>query len=149
MRSATTAPVCGIVLLREDGAALLQLRDDKPDLQDAGLWVFPGGHVESGERPEEGAWREFMEETRYRCGPLHRLVSFPSESIGYEPGYEVVFFWTPFDGRQPFTCCEGQEVRFVAREEVEGLPRRGYLSHVWDLALTASGIRPEGELNGT
>jgi hypothetical protein len=35
--------VCGVVLLRADGAALLQLRDDKPEIRDPGIWVFPGG----------------------------------------------------------------------------------------------------------
>jgi 8-oxo-dGTP pyrophosphatase MutT (NUDIX family) len=40
------AQVCGVVLLREDGAALLQHRDDIPGIADPGLWVFPGGHRE-------------------------------------------------------------------------------------------------------
>ena len=51
-----TSPVCGVVLLREDGAALLQLRDDRPDIQDPGIWVFPGGR-RGRQSPEPGAPR--------------------------------------------------------------------------------------------
>ena len=136
------SPVCGVALLREDGAALLQLRDDRSDIQDPGLWVFPGGHVEAGETPEEGARREFLEETRYQCEPLERLVAFDSESVGDPPGYQIIFYWTRYDGVQGFECCEGQELRFVTREEVMQLPRREYLTQVWDLALAAVARRP-------
>ena len=138
--TAETSPVCGVVLLREDGAALLQLRDNRPDIQDPGIWVFPGGHVEAGESPEAGARREFLEETRYHCDNLEPLVSFPASSAGYSGDYPIIFFWTRFDGRQEFECCEGQELRFVKREEVPTLPRRDYLTRVWDLALAATAV---------
>ncbi len=29
----------------------------------AGTWEFPGGHIEQGETPIQGAWREWAEET--------------------------------------------------------------------------------------
>jgi 8-oxo-dGTP pyrophosphatase MutT (NUDIX family) len=96
--------------------------------------------------PEEGARREFLEETRYVCGDLRRLASFPANAVGYAGDYEIVFFWARFDGRQPFECCEGQELRFVTRDEIGRMPRRGYLTHVWDLALAASGIRQERQI---
>ena len=141
-----TSPVCGVVLLREDGAALLQLRDDRPDIQDPGIWVFPGGHVEPGESPEAGARREFLEETRYLCDHLEPLVSFDASSVGYSGDYPIIFFWTRFDGKQELECCEGQELRFVKAEEVATLPRRDYLTQVWDLALAASTISTRTDL---
>jgi ADP-ribose pyrophosphatase YjhB (NUDIX family) len=49
--------VAGIILLRNDRAALLQLRDEKPTIQDPGIWVVPGGHIEPGETPLDGACR--------------------------------------------------------------------------------------------
>ena len=75
--------VGGVVLLREDNAALLQLRDNKPGLNAAGLWVFPGGHCEPGESLEAGARREFREETGYDCGELAWVTTFlhPSEAL--------------------------------------------------------------------
>ena len=75
--------VCGVVLLRRDGAVLLQLRDDKPEIQDPGIWVFPGGHVEPHETLEEGARREFLEETCYSCSELTRLVGYSGDELGY------------------------------------------------------------------
>jgi 8-oxo-dGTP diphosphatase len=132
--------VCGVVLLRQDGAALLQLRDDKPHIEDPGIWVFPGGHVEPGETPEEGARREFSEETLYRCGELRELVRFSSQDLGYSGDYPIIFFWALFDGVQEIHCCEGQAVRFVLRNSALELPKRSYLLDVWDLALSASAI---------
>jgi len=68
--------VAGVVLLRDDNAALLQLRDNKPGLNAAGLWVFPGGHCEPGESLEDGARREFLEETGYVCAALRWVTSY-------------------------------------------------------------------------
>lgn len=132
--------VCGVVLLRNDGAALLQLRDVKPHIEDPGIWVFPGGHIEPGETPEVGARREFTEETLYHCDQLRELVRFSSRDLGYSGDYPVIFFWALFDGAQEIHCCEGQEVRFVLRNSADALPKRSYLLEVWDLALSASAI---------
>jgi 8-oxo-dGTP pyrophosphatase MutT (NUDIX family) len=133
--------VCGVVLLREDGAALLQLRDDRPDIRDPGLWVFPGGHVEPGETLETAARREFHEETSYPCKELEPLVSFQTGTKDDAGDPVITFFWARFAGEHKIECCEGQEMRFVKRDEVEMLPRREYLTRVWDMALIASGIR--------
>lgn len=128
--------VVGVVLLRGDGAALLQHRDDIETISDPGLWVFPGGHVEPGEAPDAGAAREFEEETCYRCAQLRLLTKFPV------PEGELFFFWEKYDGRQPVACREGQAVQFVARDQVEDLPRRNYLTRIWDLGLAAANVRP-------
>ena len=128
--------VVGVVLLRGDGAALLQHRDEIETISDPGLWVFPGGHVEPGEAPDAGAAREFEEETCYRCARLRLLTRF---SV---PEGELLFFWDTYDGRQPIECREGQALQFVPRGEVEKRPRQNYLTRVWDLALAAyAGLR--------
>jgi 8-oxo-dGTP diphosphatase len=130
------AGVCGVVLLKGD-AALLQLRDDKPGLQDAGLWVFPGGHLEAGETPEGAARRELLEETDYGCGQLHFLVHLESCDLGYEQAFTLHFFLALYDGHQPVQCREGKDLRFVDREDADGLRARPYLMKVWDQALDA------------
>ncbi len=47
---------------------LLVQRSKQPD---AGLWGFPGGHVEWGETVLEAAARELLEETGVVAQPLH------------------------------------------------------------------------------
>ena len=130
--------VAGIVLLRGDGAALLQLRDDKPSIQDPGIWVVPGGHMEPGETPMEGARREFLEETCYLCANARPLVQFSSSSAGYPGDFDLVFFWDRYDGIQKIECREGQALEFISRLNAEHIPRRDYLTRVWDLALSVS-----------
>jgi 8-oxo-dGTP pyrophosphatase MutT (NUDIX family) len=128
--------VAGIILLRGDGAALLQLRDEKPTIQDPGIWVVPGGHVEPDETPLEGARREFLEETCYLCANPRPVAAFTASELGYTGDFDMVFFWDAFDGVQAIECREGQALAFKGRAEAAGLPRREYLTRVWDLALS-------------
>lgn len=117
------------MLLRGDGAALLQHRDNLPTISDPGLWVFPGGHLEPGETLVEGAARETEEETSYRCGELQELTRIRQGDV------ELVFFWANYDECQSVECNEGQGLAFVSREEVESLPKPPYLTHLFDQAL--------------
>ncbi|MEY2490311.1 MAG: 8-oxo-dGTP diphosphatase [Verrucomicrobiota bacterium] len=121
--------VVGVVLLRDDGAALLQHRDNISTISDPGLWVFPGGHLEWGETPHDGAAREMEEETCYRCHNLRPLTR-----LAVEEG-ELLFFWENYDGRQRVACREGQGLEFVDRQKVKSLPKQPYLTTVFDLAL--------------
>src|SRR5256885_7870725 len=84
----TVRTIGGVVLLRDDNSALLQLRDNKPGLNAAGLWVFPGGHCEPGESIEAGARKEFREETGYECGGLsghERQFRYDFSEEGLDP----------------------------------------------------------------
>ena len=118
-------------MLRDDGAALLQHRDDISTISDPGLWVFPGGHVEWGETPRECAAREMEEETCYRCNNLRPLIRLAIE------GGTLLLFWENYDCRQPVACREGQGLEFIDRRKVELLPKQSYLTDVFDLALAA------------
>ncbi len=40
------------------------------------LWELVAGGIESGENPEQGAYRELLEETGYRAGSMRLLCSF-------------------------------------------------------------------------
>lgn len=133
---AGNARVGGVVLLRADGAALLQHRDDKPGLPHAGLWVFPGGHCEPGELPEHCAHREFLEETGYRCGDLYELETIRQLSVEGFPAIQLTVFWSRYDGVQPVRCLEGQALSFVERPHADRYPMPDYLLRLWDLALT-------------
>jgi 8-oxo-dGTP pyrophosphatase MutT (NUDIX family) len=130
--------VAGIVLLREpDGAALLQHRDDKPELPHANLWVPPGGHCDGDETWDACADREFFEETSYRCRNLRFLADLNVDDVPFSPPLHLKVFWDVYDGVQPLTCHEGQALEFVARSRAADLAMPEYLVTLWDQALSA------------
>lgn len=69
----TTFPkLAALAVLPHDGQLLLVRRRNEPD---AGLWGFPGGHVELGERGVDAAMRELREETTILAEPLDYLTN--------------------------------------------------------------------------
>ncbi len=58
--SLPTVLVVAVALIDADGRVLIAKRPEGKQL--AGLWEFPGGKVESGERPEAALIRELREE---------------------------------------------------------------------------------------
>ena len=123
--------------MREDGSALFQLRDDKPGLRHAGMWVPPGGHCEPGESIEACARREFREETGYECDELHMLLSFLDDHVEGWPAYPITFFWAHFDGVQSLRCLEGQDLQFIERHSASAYPIPEYLVEIWDYAIAS------------
>jgi len=59
------------VLLKADQVLLVKRRNEP----DAGLWGFPGGHVELGETAKEAAARELCEETGVIGRPVRYLTN--------------------------------------------------------------------------
>jgi 8-oxo-dGTP pyrophosphatase MutT (NUDIX family) len=133
-----TDRVAAVVLLREDGSALMQHRDDKPGLSRAGMWVVPGGHQEPGEPIEACAARELHEETCYRADGLHFLAALPDVNDVTGKAYTLVVFWGRYDGRQAVECREGQGLRFLKRSEAPAYPIPEVVLRAWDLALAAA-----------
>jgi 8-oxo-dGTP diphosphatase len=60
-----------VILQRPDGTVLMQLRDDGGgfSIPCPNMWNFPGGAVESNERPLEAAIREIAEEFEIDLDP--------------------------------------------------------------------------------
>jgi len=129
--------IAGVVLLREDDSALMQLRDDKPGLNAAGLWVFPGGHFEPGELAEDAARREFLEETGYSCSQLMKVSSFHHPSDDGRVLYQMEIFVARYDEVQPVHCYEGQRVEFVRRGGTSSYPTPPWVPGIWDSAIAA------------
>jgi 8-oxo-dGTP pyrophosphatase MutT (NUDIX family) len=126
------------VLLRDDGAALLQHRDNKAGINHPDTWVPPGGHCEAGEAMDACARREFFEETGYRLDALHYLTRFLDDHDGIVQPVAVTVFWSRYDGVQQPVCREGQALGFVPRARAAELKVPGYLVRVWDQALEAA-----------
>ena len=59
--------LAALAVLIKGGRVLLVQRKNPPD---AGLWGFPGGHVEPGETALDAAARELAEETGVIAAPL-------------------------------------------------------------------------------
>jgi 8-oxo-dGTP diphosphatase len=124
-----------VILLRADGAALLQHRDDIPGLPHAGLWAPPGGHREAGESLEACARREFLEETTYRLDTVHPLMRVHDASEQH--AVWLTLFWSRYDDVQQLICREGQGLAFHRREDAGQLGVPPYLIEAWDAALAA------------
>jgi len=129
--------IAAVFLLKKDGAALLQLRDDKPGLRHPAKWVPPGGGVEAGETLEMAAKREFLEETDYDCHELYWLTSFKDQVAGWPP-YTLSVFWGIYDGVQPVCCHEGQELKFVKRQHASQYDIPPRLLPLWDHAIESA-----------
>ena len=81
MTSAFPLLVVAAALVDPDGRVLLQQRP--PGKAMAGLWEFPGGKVEMGERPEAALIRELEEELGIRThASCLAPATFASESLG-------------------------------------------------------------------
>ncbi len=95
--------VAACALIDADGRVLIAERPPGKDM--AGLWEFPGGKVETGERPEETLIRELSEElgivVREAC-----LAPLTFASHAY-PGFHLLM---------PLYVCRRWEGQVEARE---------------------------------
>jgi 8-oxo-dGTP pyrophosphatase MutT (NUDIX family) len=127
--------VGAVFLLRSnDGASLLQLRDDKPGLRHARQWVPPGGHAKFEEEIDACARREFLEETGYNCTHLYKLHELNIKEKCFPP-YILTIFWEIYDSTQTVVCNEGQDLKFIGRHEISKYSIPDFLIPIWDNAL--------------
>ena len=123
--------VGALFLLSADGALLMQLRDENPNLRHSGMWVPPGGHIEADESVEQGTVREFLEETDYSCGKMNWLQMMEIRHPEW-PTYLLGVFWAFYDGKQETDCREGQILKFIKREDANVLMIPPFLFIIWD-----------------
>ena len=105
--------VAAAVIERDENQILLAMRPD--DKHQGGLWEFPGGKLEAGESVKEALSRELKEELGILVidsSPLIRIHhEYPDKKVLLD-----VWRVTEFSG-EPHGC-EGQEVRWVKRENL-------------------------------
>jgi len=114
----------GVLLVNAAGDLLLQERDEHAPI-DPDRWGLPGGHLDPGEDPEAGAYREVEEETgvRLELGSLERFDTFDV----FHPLYGSVDRVHVYAARVELTdedveCREGRRIVFVEPDRARNLP---------------------------
>jgi 8-oxo-dGTP diphosphatase len=117
--SATLLPVVAAALIDRDGRVLLQRRPDGKEL--AGLWEFPGGKIEPGERPEAALVRELAEELGITIDPADlEPVAFASADLGRRHLLLLLYAVAAWHGEPQ--ALEASELDWVLPGEMAGLP---------------------------
>lgn len=111
--------VSAVALIDADGRVLIAQRPEGKTM--AGLWEFPGGKVEGGERPEETLIRELQEElgitVKEDClAPL----TFASHTY---PDFQLLmplYVCRRWEGT--VTALEGQQLKWVRPNKLRDYP---------------------------
>jgi 8-oxo-dGTP diphosphatase len=106
----TTVLVAACALVDVDGRVLLARRPPGRSL--AGLWEFPGGKVEAGERPEEALIREMSEELGITIAEAC-LAPLTFASHSYETFHLLMPLYVCRRWQGVPTALEGQELAWV------------------------------------
>lgn len=127
------------VLIRGEDVLLVQ-RDKQPD---AGLWGFPGGHVELGETALDAAARELREETGLVAEPIEYLTNVDVLRHDDEGRVAVHFLLAAVlcelrgSATRPRARDDARDARWIACDTARAgrLPLSAQVLTVMDLAL--------------
>jgi 8-oxo-dGTP diphosphatase len=107
------------VLLDGDGRVLLAQRPQGKSL--AGLWEFPGGKIEAGERPEAALARELHEELGIEVATADlKPVAFASHA--YDDFHLLMPLWQTTTWQGTPQSREGQALAWVAIADLDRYP---------------------------
>jgi 8-oxo-dGTP diphosphatase len=111
--------VAAAVILDGDGRVLLAQRPQGKSL--AGLWEFPGGKIEAGERPEAALARELHEELGITVAPSD-LIPTGFASHAYDDFHLLMPLWRTRVWQGSPQSCEGQALAWVPIEALNDYP---------------------------
>jgi 8-oxo-dGTP diphosphatase len=111
--------VAACALVDGEGRVLMAQRPEGKEL--AGLWEFPGGKIEHGERPEDGLVRELREELGIAVSAVD-LVPFAFASHAYERFHLLMPLYLCRSWLGEVTPMEGQAVIWSAPADLDILP---------------------------
>lgn len=112
-----------IVAEAADGKILLQKEYSYPC--DSFLWQFPGGMVAPGEPSENGAFREFREETGYAAEKLSLLGKYYADNRRSVLQAHVYYATGITSAHQELDPEEDIEPHWFAPSEIDALIARG------------------------
>lgn len=116
MSTASRGPiviVAACALLDRKGRVLLAKRPEGRSL--AGLWEFPGGKVEAGERPDDALIRELREELGIAIAKKD-LTPLTFASHAYPDFHLLMLVYLCRRWQLTVTALEGQELVWVSPE---------------------------------
>ena len=111
--------VAAVALIDADGRILLAKRPEGKSL--AGLWEFPGGKVEAGERPEQALIRELKEElgidVEQSC-----LAPLTFASHAYEDFHLLMPLYVCRRWKGLVQAMEDQELKWTFAKDLKNYP---------------------------
>lgn len=126
--------VAAVALVDKDGRVLLAQRPEGKTL--AGLWEFPGGKVEEGERPEEALIRELKEELAIDVSESC-LAPLTFASHAYEDFHLLMPLYVCRRWQGLVQAAEGQQLKWVRPRDMKDYPMppadKPLIAHLVDL----------------
>ena len=111
--------LAALAVVVQGGNVLLVRRRNPPD---AGLWGYPGGHVEAGETALAAAARELAEETAVRAAPVGYLANLDTILPGDDGRLAHHFFLVAvlcrYLGGSPQAADDAEEAAWMPVEQV-------------------------------
>jgi 8-oxo-dGTP diphosphatase len=111
--------VAAVALIDPDGRVLVTQRPEGKQL--AGLWEFPGGKVEPGERPEQALIRELKEELGIDVAESC-LAPLTFSSHAYEEFHLLMPLYVCRRWKGIITSQEGQAMKWLKPKKLHDIP---------------------------
>ena len=111
--------VAAAALIDADNRVLIQKRPEGKPM--AGLWEFPGGKVETGERPEDALLRELSEELGVDTEPAC-LAPLTFASHAYDDFHLLMPLYVIRRWKGTPSSKEGQELIWTRANRLRGYP---------------------------
>jgi 8-oxo-dGTP pyrophosphatase MutT (NUDIX family) len=133
-------PSAAVAIYDDQGRVLMGLHADRK------IWVLPGGLIEPGEIPADGAVRETWEETGLLIEITNILGVYGGKElvVEYVNGDRAAYIVTIFRGRiiGGELRADGEEIldlRYLSREELAELPHARWLDLALDTVFSQTG----------
>ena len=131
----------GVMFVSPDRKVLLMRRKGAAH---AGEWAFPAGHIEKGERPEEAARRETVEETGHEHdGGLSPFMHADRDNVAF-----TTYMGHASDEFKPVLNEEHDKAEWVGLDEAEKLPLHPGVRAALEKLQARSGKAAGGSASG-